>query len=83
MSEEEHVRPTSPWMPFPNLISVLSKVLPSLDIALISKFYKAKQVKCLFNFLLAYCFESFEIAVFFNLCLFLAVFLAGKEDFAT
>ncbi|CAK8566776.1 unnamed protein product [Lathyrus sativus] len=43
MSEEEHGRPTSPWVPFPNLISVLSKVLPSLDIALISKFYKAKQ----------------------------------------
>ncbi|CAI8597664.1 unnamed protein product [Vicia faba] len=43
MNEEEHVRPTSPWMPFQNLISVLSKDLPSLDIALISKFYKAKK----------------------------------------
>lgn len=43
MNEDKHVRPTSPWMPFPILISVLSKVLPSLDIALICKFYKAKK----------------------------------------
>ncbi|GAU46427.1 hypothetical protein TSUD_134570 [Trifolium subterraneum] len=44
VSEDEHVRPpTSPWMPFPILISVLSKVLPSLDIALICKFHKAKK----------------------------------------
>ncbi|WJX33041.1 hypothetical protein P8452_21295 [Trifolium repens] len=43
MNEDKHVKPTSPWMPFPILISVLSKVLPSLDIALICKFYKAKK----------------------------------------
>ncbi|XP_073224366.1 probable inactive poly [ADP-ribose] polymerase SRO2 isoform X2 [Cicer arietinum] len=42
-TEEEHVRPSSPWLPFPTLISVLSKVLPPLDISLISKFYKAKK----------------------------------------
>jgi hypothetical protein len=48
MNEDKHVRPTSPWMPFPILISVLSKVLPSLDIALICKFYKAKKVNVCF-----------------------------------
>ncbi|MED6125386.1 hypothetical protein PIB30_068087 [Stylosanthes scabra] len=37
---EEPVKPSSPWMPFPALISVLSKILPSSDIALISKFHK-------------------------------------------
>jgi len=41
---EELLRPSSPWMPFPTLISVLSKVLASRDIALISKFYKDKKV---------------------------------------
>ncbi|KAH1111943.1 hypothetical protein AAZX31_04G166200 [Glycine max] len=44
-SEEEPLRPTSPWMPFPTLISALSKVLPPCDIALISKFYKDKKDK--------------------------------------
>jgi len=43
-SVEEIMRPASPWMPFPALIYVLSKVLPSPDIALISNFYKDKQV---------------------------------------
>ncbi|CAN6717975.1 unnamed protein product [Malus baccata var. baccata] len=33
-------KPTSPWMPFPVLIGVLSKFLPPPTIALISKFYK-------------------------------------------
>ncbi|KAK8465799.1 hypothetical protein PHAVU_009G178500 [Phaseolus vulgaris] len=42
---EELLRPSSPWMPFPTLISVLSKVLASRDIALISKFYKDKKDK--------------------------------------
>ncbi|KAL2340899.1 hypothetical protein Fmac_008839 [Flemingia macrophylla] len=42
-SKEEVLRPSSPWMPFPTLISVLSKVLPSSDVALISKFYKDKK----------------------------------------
>ncbi|KAK7350619.1 hypothetical protein VNO77_09438 [Canavalia gladiata] len=42
-SEEEPLRPSSPWMPFPTLISVLSKVLPPSDITLISKFYKDKK----------------------------------------
>ncbi|KAL1371614.1 probable inactive poly [ADP-ribose] polymerase SRO5 isoform X2 [Arachis hypogaea] len=37
---EEPLKPSSPWMPFPALISVLSKILPSSDIALISKFHK-------------------------------------------
>jgi hypothetical protein len=60
MSEDEHVRPTSPWMPFPILISVLSKVFPSLEIALICKFYKAKKVNFLVCFLLTYWFKSFE-----------------------
>lgn len=47
MRIEEPVRPSSPWMPFPALISVVSKVLPSSDIALISKFhtdYKEKKI---------------------------------------
>ncbi|TKY73502.1 inactive poly of ADP-ribose polymerase SRO5 [Spatholobus suberectus] len=44
-SEEETLRPSSPWMPLPTLISVLSKVLPPCDIALISKFYKDKKEK--------------------------------------
>jgi hypothetical protein len=58
MNEDKHVKPTSPWMPFPILISVLSKVFPSLEISLICKFYKAKNVNCLFCFLLAYWFKS-------------------------
>ncbi|CAJ1975139.1 unnamed protein product [Sphenostylis stenocarpa] len=44
-SEEEPLRPTSPWMPFPTLISVLSKVLAPHDIVLISKLYKEKKEK--------------------------------------
>lgn len=36
----EALKPSSPWMPFPTLISVLSKILPPPDIALISKFHK-------------------------------------------
>ncbi|KAJ1384471.1 RST domain of plant C-terminal [Sesbania bispinosa] len=42
-SEEEPLRPSSPWLPFPTLISALSKVLSAPDIALISKLYKAKK----------------------------------------
>ncbi|MED6180992.1 hypothetical protein PIB30_015215 [Stylosanthes scabra] len=37
---EEPLKPSSPWMPFPSLISVLSKVLPSNDIVIISMLYK-------------------------------------------
>lgn len=33
------MRPTSPWMPFTALISVLSRILPPTDIASISKFH--------------------------------------------
>ncbi|RDY13101.1 putative inactive poly [ADP-ribose] polymerase SRO5, partial [Mucuna pruriens] len=44
-SEEEPLRPSSPWMPFPTLITTLSKVLSPCDIALISKFYKEKNEK--------------------------------------
>lgn len=33
-------RPTSPWMPFPTLISVLSKFLPPHDMRLISKYHR-------------------------------------------
>lgn len=42
-TEEEHLRPTSPWMPFPTLISMLSKILSPSDVALVSKFYRAKK----------------------------------------
>lgn len=42
--EQEPLRPSSPWMPFPTLISVLSKFLAPCDIAMISKFYKEKKV---------------------------------------
>ncbi|XP_054794974.1 probable inactive poly [ADP-ribose] polymerase SRO5 [Prosopis cineraria] len=38
--EETLKTPSSPWMPFPSLISVLSKFLPPSTIALISKFHK-------------------------------------------
>lgn len=41
---EQPSRPSSPWMPFPALISVLSNTLPSPDIALISKFHKDYKV---------------------------------------
>ncbi|KAH7866385.1 hypothetical protein Vadar_019704 [Vaccinium darrowii] len=33
-------RPTSPWMPFPTLISALSKFLPAHDMRLISKYHR-------------------------------------------
>ncbi|KAI9074534.1 hypothetical protein K1719_043533 [Acacia pycnantha] len=39
-NEEPSRRPSSPWMPFPTLISVLSKFLPAADIALLSKYHK-------------------------------------------
>ncbi|XP_062116271.1 probable inactive poly [ADP-ribose] polymerase SRO5 [Humulus lupulus] len=39
-TQESFRRPTSPWMPFPTLISVLSKFLPPRPIALISKYHK-------------------------------------------
>uniref|UniRef100_A0A151QZM4 Inactive poly [ADP-ribose] polymerase SRO2 n=1 Tax=Cajanus cajan TaxID=3821 RepID=A0A151QZM4_CAJCA len=42
-SEEEPLTPSSPWMPFPTLISVLSKVMAPSDVALISNFYKDKK----------------------------------------
>ncbi|AES71520.1 putative poly(ADP-ribose) polymerase, catalytic domain, RST domain of plant [Medicago truncatula] len=42
---EGYGRPTSPSVPFPTLISMLSKVSPQLDIALICKFYKARKEK--------------------------------------
>ncbi|KAE9604392.1 hypothetical protein Lal_00035438 [Lupinus albus] len=42
---KEPLRPSSPWMPFPTLISVLSKVLPLSDIALISKFQRDHKEK--------------------------------------
>lgn len=40
---EGQARPTSPSVPFPTLISMLSKVSPQLDIALICKLYKARK----------------------------------------
>ncbi|KAF4352467.1 hypothetical protein F8388_012168 [Cannabis sativa] len=46
-TQESFKRPTSPWMPFPTLISVLSKFLPPRPIALISKYhrdYKDKKI---------------------------------------
>ncbi|TKY55203.1 inactive poly of ADP-ribose polymerase SRO5 [Spatholobus suberectus] len=41
----EPLRPSSPWMPFPTLISVLSKILPPPDIAFIAKFHKEYREK--------------------------------------
>ncbi|KAJ7956243.1 Poly [ADP-ribose] polymerase [Quillaja saponaria] len=38
-------KPSSPWMPFPTLISVLSKFLPPASIALISKYHKDHKEK--------------------------------------
>ncbi|KAF8378284.1 hypothetical protein HHK36_029623 [Tetracentron sinense] len=37
--KEPVFKPTSPWMPFPDLISVLSRVLPPGTIGLISKYH--------------------------------------------
>ncbi|XP_056174919.1 probable inactive poly [ADP-ribose] polymerase SRO5 isoform X2 [Syzygium oleosum] len=37
---EKSRKPTSPWMPFPSLISELSKILRPTDVSLISKYYK-------------------------------------------
>lgn len=34
------LRPSSPWMPFPALISVLSKILPADQVAIIVKIRK-------------------------------------------
>ncbi|ONI08365.1 hypothetical protein PRUPE_5G173700 [Prunus persica] len=39
-TQESIKKPTSPWMPFPALIGVLSKFLPPPTFALISKHYK-------------------------------------------
>ncbi|XP_024024498.1 probable inactive poly [ADP-ribose] polymerase SRO5 [Morus notabilis] len=43
--EEPIRRPTSPWMPFPALISALSKFLPPPTVALISKYHKDHKEK--------------------------------------
>ncbi|KAM5572037.1 putative inactive poly [ADP-ribose] polymerase SRO5 [Rosa sericea] len=40
-TQEPIRKPTSPWMPIPTLISVLSKFLPQPSIALIIKYHKA------------------------------------------
>ncbi|KAK2663765.1 hypothetical protein Ddye_002339 [Dipteronia dyeriana] len=53
---DSSIRPTSPWMPFPTLISVLSKFLPPTTIALISKYYKDHKVSWM-------CFFFFSIIV--------------------
>ncbi|OIW18346.1 hypothetical protein TanjilG_31486 [Lupinus angustifolius] len=37
---EQPLRPTSPWMPFPALIALLSRTLPSPDIIMINKYHK-------------------------------------------
>ncbi|KAK1564767.1 hypothetical protein Q3G72_011163 [Acer saccharum] len=44
-AQDSSIRPTSPWMPFPTLISVLSTFLPPTTIALISKYYKDHKEK--------------------------------------
>lgn len=38
-------KPTSPWMPFPSLISALSKFLPPTATKLIIKYYRAHRAK--------------------------------------
>lgn len=38
-------KPTSPWMPFPSLISALSKFLPPTTTKLIIKYYRAHRAK--------------------------------------
>uniref|UniRef100_A0A1S2YRQ5 Probable inactive poly [ADP-ribose] polymerase SRO5 isoform X2 n=1 Tax=Cicer arietinum TaxID=3827 RepID=A0A1S2YRQ5_CICAR len=43
--EGQPVRPSSPWMPFPALFSVLSKILPPSDIGFIAKFHKEYREK--------------------------------------
>ncbi|KAK7291631.1 hypothetical protein RIF29_06935 [Crotalaria pallida] len=36
---EQPLRPSSPWMPFPALIAVLSRTLPSPDVTLLKKYH--------------------------------------------
>lgn len=40
----EPLRPSSPWMAFPALISMLSKILPPSEVASIAKFHKDYRV---------------------------------------
>ncbi|KAF9607657.1 hypothetical protein IFM89_037890 [Coptis chinensis] len=41
--QEPTVKPKSPWMPFPTLISILSRFLPPIKISLIQKFHREYQ----------------------------------------
>lgn len=53
----QSMRPSSPWMPFTVLISVLSKMLPPSDIVFIAKFHKEYRVSA-FHLLLEFETES-------------------------
>lgn len=66
---EEPLRPSSPWMPFPTLISVLSKVLPSPDIVLISKFHEDHKVSDVGLEICWFFFSSFKTIVLTTLFL--------------
>lgn len=41
---ESSTRPTSPWMPFPALISALSEFLPPTHIRLMAKYHRDLKV---------------------------------------
>lgn len=46
LKNQEPIRkPTSPWMPIPTLIGVLSKFLPQPSIDLILKYHKSHRVR--------------------------------------
>lgn len=59
--------PTSPWMPFPILISALSKFLPAPTIALISKQHRDHRVSAPIFYFLAST-ESFIYFLFYLVC---------------
>ncbi|XP_043723351.1 probable inactive poly [ADP-ribose] polymerase SRO2 isoform X1 [Telopea speciosissima] len=44
-TQEHVVKPTSAWMPFPNLISVLSRFLPPTSVAFIEKYHNEYREK--------------------------------------
>ncbi|KAF8037017.1 hypothetical protein BT93_B0057 [Corymbia citriodora subsp. variegata] len=51
---ERSQKPTSPWMPFPDLISELSKIFHPSDISLISKYYKDRRREKISRYMLVH-----------------------------
>lgn len=60
--------PTSPWMPFPILISALSKFLPPPTVALMSKYYRDHKVSTFTSLLVAgHCLAFYFCSNFYEL----------------